>query len=560
MHKSKKSIFKEQLGSKRIHNCWILRLSPGGSLWTQIVGAKIPKNIFTIIMMNIIGQILMLLSWFIIGKGAFKGNFDPMWLYALTLLMFTAIPFQLITTWAGSLMSISAGEIFKKRLLFGILKLEPEEIKNQGAGQFLGRVMESESVESLALTGGIVAIISIIDLFTAVTVIKMGIGGWLHTFILFGWIIISIFLYIQYFRKINDWMNLYQEMTNDMVERMVGHRTRLAQEDEKDWHNEEDKILSKYFQLSEDLDKVNIKIHGIVSHGWGIVGFLGIAYLIIIIPPASKSLMAVSIGGIMLASQALTSIVGTMSSIVNITIAWKQVGPLFTAANRKKYKPSSFVISNNDLKKKIDEDDEPVLAAYDINFNYGNYGRSIITNCSLKISKGDRLLLEGPSGGGKSTLSALIAGLKEPVSGILLMGGLDKQTMGIDEWRKRIVIAPQFHENHVLMETFAFNLLMGRRWPPSNEDLEHAEEICQELGLGELLHRMPAGIQQMVGESGWRLSHGERSRLYIARALLQEAEIIILDESFAALDPENLYRAMNCVLKRASTLLVIAHP
>jgi ATP-binding cassette subfamily B protein len=71
---------------------------------------------------------------------------------------------------------------------------------------------------------------------------------------------------------------------------------------------------------------------------------------------------------------------------------------------------------------------------------------------------------------------------------------------------------------------------------------------------------MPAGLQQMVGESGWQLSHGERSRLFIARALLQEAELIVLDESFAALDPDNLQQAVRCVFNRAKTVLVIAHP
>ena len=71
---------------------------------------------------------------------------------------------------------------------------------------------------------------------------------------------------------------------------------------------------------------------------------------------------------------------------------------------------------------------------------------------------------------------------------------------------------------------------------------------------------MPAGLLQMIGESGWQLSHGEKSRLYIARALLQGADLIILDESFAALDPENLRRALRCVLDRSPALLVIAHP
>jgi ATP-binding cassette subfamily B protein len=63
----------------------------------------------------------------------------------------------------------------------------------------------------------------------------------------------------------------------------------------------------------------------------------------------------------------------------------------------------------------------------------------------------------------------------------------------------------------------------------------------------------------MVGETGWQLSHGERSRLYIARTLIQNTGLVILDESFAALDPENLQRAVECVVRRARSLLVIAH-
>jgi len=101
---------------------------------------------------------------------------------------------------------------------------------------------------------------------------------------------------------------------------------------------------------------------------------------------------------------------------------------------------------------------------------------------------------------------------------------------------------------------------MGRRWPPQPSDVEEAEALCRTLGLGDVLDRMPAGLLQMVGETGWQLSHGEKSRLYIARALLQNAELVVLDESFAALDPENLQRALRCVLDRASTVLVIAHP
>jgi ABC-type transport system involved in cytochrome bd biosynthesis fused ATPase/permease subunit len=105
-----------------------------------------------------------------------------------------------------------------------------------------------------------------------------------------------------------------------------------------------------------------------------------------------------------------------------------------------------------------------------------------------------------------------------------------------------------------------FNLLMGRRWPPRAEDVVLAEAVCRELGLGPLLERMPGGLLQVVGETGWQLSHGERSRLYIARSLLQTLDARVLDESFAALDPETLDEVMAAVLRRPQALVVIAHP
>ena len=119
---------------------------------------------------------------------------------------------------------------------------------------------------------------------------------------------------------------------------------------------------------------------------------------------------------------------------------------------------------------------------------------------------------------------------------------------------------PQFHDNHVLNGSLAFNLLMGRGWPPLRADLEAATAVCRELGLGELLDRMPAGLFQMVGETGWQLSHGERSRLFLARALLQDPELLVLDETFAALDPENLERTLAATLKRRAAIVTIAHP
>jgi ATP-binding cassette, subfamily B, bacterial len=90
--------------------------------------------------------------------------------------------------------------------------------------------------------------------------------------------------------------------------------------------------------------------------------------------------------------------------------------------------------------------------------------------------------------------------------------------------------------------------------------MAEAEKVCRALDPGDLLKRMPAGLLQMVGETGWQLSHGERSRMFMARALLQNADLVILDESFGALDPATLRRCLQTARDRARTLLVSAHP
>jgi ABC-type bacteriocin/lantibiotic exporter with double-glycine peptidase domain len=159
---------------------------------------------------------------------------------------------------------------------------------------------------------------------------------------------------------------------------------------------------------------------------------------------------------------------------------------------------------------------------------------------------------------GKSTLTSLLAGLRTPSAGVILADGLDRQTLGDATWRRRI--APQYHENHILSASLGFNLLLGRPFPHSARDLDDARAVCDELGLGPLLQRMPGGLDQMVGETGWQLSPGERSRVFLARALLQDADVVLLDESLGALDPESLQQCVECVMRRARTLLVVAHP
>jgi ATP-binding cassette subfamily B protein len=209
----------------------------------------------------------------------------------------------------------------------------------------------------------------------------------------------------------------------------------------------------------------------------------------------------------------------------------------------------------------VERGDRPLVRFDALSLRYAAHAPAALRRCSEEIRAGDRVLLEGPSGGGKSTLAVVLAGLRAADEGAVWLRGEKSEDVPFDAWRARIVLVPQFHDNHILTESLLFNLLLGRRWPPTPADVDDATEVCNTLGLGPLVARMPQGLAQMVGDSGWTLSHGERSRVFLARSLLQErVELIILDESFAALDPETLRLVYQGVVASAPTLLVIAHP
>lgn len=554
--RAREAAMQEPLRGWLVGSCWMLRVPAGASFWRQLCRANLHRRMLLLVLAYAVEYVLWILSWWLIGMAALEGRFDRGWLLAWALLLLTIVPFRLLGTWQQGALSVRAAALLKRRLLEGALHLEPEEIRRQGAGQFLGRVLESEAVESLALSGGFTALISAIELSAAIFVLGWGSGALFLRLLLVGWVLLTLFLTYGCYLRRQVWTADRLEMTNDLIERMVGHRTRMAQESKKHWHDGDDEALERYLEISKDADRSVLWLIALVPRGWLIVGLLGLAPVFVSgrISPVS---LAIALGGILLAYRALRRLSTGVWSLIDAAILWKKVGPLFHAAARQQAVGLPLFRAGEPIHA---QNGHKLVEAHDLTFRHQERGEPVLRKCSLSLVIGDRILLQGPSGGGKSTLASLLAGLRRPQSGLLLLEGLDWQTWGQDGWRRRVVSAPQFHENYVLAETFAFNLLMGRRWPPSHDDLREADEICRELGLGGLIERMPAGLLQMVGETGWQLSHGERSLLYVARALLQRAPLIILDETFAALDPETLRRSLDCVLKRAPTLMVIAHP
>lgn len=547
--RARAAILRERFRAKRIRGLWILRLAPGSNFWDQLRQAGVPRRLGILACAHAVQYALWILAWFVVGSNVLSGRPDRGWMLLWALLLLTLVPLRVSITWLQGLVAFGAGARLKQRLFVGALRLDPDRMRHQGVGQLLGRVLEAEAVEALALSGGFLALVATIELIFALFVLAAGAAGILHSALLFIWLIVTARITWTYFQQNRRWTGVRLNMTHELVENMVGHRTRLAQLSPDQWHRGEDEALERYLKISKLMDDSTLSLFALVPRGWLVLGLIGLAPAFIQ-GAASASKIAIAVGGMLLAYRALRRLTSGAWQLSGAAVAWERVAVLYRAA--AKSEPVGLL----DIQTTAGS---PLIDARDLSFRYSERAAPVLDHCSLQITEGDRIVLEGASGGGKSTFVSLLAGIREPTSGQLLIDGIDRNALGSEAWRARIAAAPQFHENHVLAETFGFNLFMGKRTVLGPDDFEYAETICRELGLGELVQRMPGGMLQMVGESGWQLSHGERSRLYIARALLQDSELVILDESFAALDPENLQRALECVVKRARSLLVIAH-
>jgi ATP-binding cassette subfamily B protein len=191
-----------------------------------------------------------------------------------------------------------------------------------------------------------------------------------------------------------------------------------------------------------------------------------------------------------------------------------------------------------------------LVVAEAVGYRFPGRDRPALGRTELRIQAGDRLVLDAPSGTGKSTLAALLAGARRPTTGTLRVPHDAGSRPGV------LVVPPADH-NHLLLAPLALNLLIGRGWPAGPGDLAEAEQVCRALGLGELIDRMPAGLAQIVGETGWQLSAGQRSLVFLARALLQQPDVLVLDQTLDALDPATLDNALAVAGRQPAALLVI---
>ncbi len=197
------------------------------------------------------------------------------------------------------------------------------------------------------------------------------------------------------------------------------------------------------------------------------------------------------------------------------------------------------------------------LSLRGITFGYDD-ATPVLKDFSLRIRRGERVGIKGPSGAGKSTLLNIMAGLLEPQGGEMLVDGARLDDSNRRAWQNSAGYVPQ--NVFIADATLAENVAFGENLP----DAERVAESLEAAGLAEFARNLPEGIDALVGESGCRVSGGERQRIGIARALYRRPDILFLDEATSALDRES-ERNIHDTLARLSgrdkelTIVAIAH-
>lgn len=198
----------------------------------------------------------------------------------------------------------------------------------------------------------------------------------------------------------------------------------------------------------------------------------------------------------------------------------------------------------------------PRIEFKNVSYKFHDSNEYVLSNVSFKVFEGEHIVITGQSGAGKTTLLNLLLGIFEPTAGEILLSSVSPQT-ALEEWPGKVAYVPQ--ETHLINGTIRENLLYGVE-TMSIEDSRLWEGL-KKANLHDFVHNLPNKLDQIVGEFGSSMSGGQKQRLALARALITEPSVLILDEATSSIDSETEIGISNELikLKKSLTIISIAH-
>lgn len=195
------------------------------------------------------------------------------------------------------------------------------------------------------------------------------------------------------------------------------------------------------------------------------------------------------------------------------------------------------------------------IAFKNVTFRYEDAKQDALQDITLTIAQGERVALVGPSGGGKTTLASLVARFFDVKKGKIQIGGVDVKK--IPESQLMSLVSFVFQDSKLLKTSIYENVRMGRK----DASREEVMQALRDAQCEDIIEKLPEGVDTVIGSSGTYVSGGEAQRIAIARAMLKDAPILILDEATAFADPDNELKVQSALsrLSKGKTVIMIAH-
>lgn len=357
---------------------------------------------------------------------------------------------------------------------------------------------------------------------------------------------VIIFAFMKPFERLNnETMEANSVLSSSIIEDINGIETIKSLTSERSRYQKIDSEFVDYLKKSFAMSKAESLQKGLKHLAQLILNVLVLwmgAHLVM--------KQELSLGQLITYNTLLVYFTGPLENLINLQTKLQAARVANTRLNEVYLIDSEFA-EKKPLQEREALDGDLVFEGVD--YKYG-FGANVLTDINLRIKRGSKVSFVGISGSGKTTLAKMMVNFYQPTKGTIRLGGRDIQQVDKTLLRQQINYLPQ--QPYVFNGTILENLLLGAREGTSQEDILRAVEIA---GIREDIERMPLNYQTELTTDGMGISGGQRQRIALARALLTDAPILILDEATSSLDILTEKKIVDRLMALDKTIIFIAH-